>query len=146
MQEQITSKFQHVRLATVLFVAGLLAAALLVAVTTAPTVDAREGSHAVAAPSAEQGRAINIPDKAYRIARFAYTHNWSPPHNYIGGSKYRNEFHNLPDSGGHYKGYHIDPKGVVSQQRIVINTQTKGWWYTPNKYKTFRYVGELDNK
>ena len=141
MKEESAFTNQHLPRAAVMLVAGLLAAMMLVSVTVFSPAFARETS----SRSAVQVQAIRIPDKAYRVAMFAYKHNWNPPRHYRGNYKYHNDYHNLPNGHEHYLAYHIDPKGVVSQERIVINTQTKGWWYSPNKYRTFRYVGELDN-
>jgi hypothetical protein len=99
-----------------------------------------------AGPAAKPAHADFCSDQAAgdRVAEYAYHHNWSPPPNHRGGGKYRNDDHKLPPSQ-YYKKYYVYPTSQHRPQRVVINTRTTRYWFSPDHYGRFYDRGYLND-
>lgn len=61
-----------------------------------------------AGPASSPAYAIGtVPTAAYNVYYYAKGHNWSPPPNYKGGSRFYNRDGKLPNGHGYYKRYYI---------------------------------------
>jgi guanyl-specific ribonuclease Sa len=100
-----------------------------------------------AGPAAKSAHADICADKAAadRVANYAYHHNWSPPPNHRGGSRFYNRDGKLPSSP-YYKEYYVYPTSQHRPQRVVINVKTTGYWFSPDHYRTFDYMGRLNDE
>lgn len=123
-QKRTVGRLRYMHYIVTLFVAIFLASGIVASV-------------AVGSASSPAYAIGTVPTAAYNVYYYAKGHNWSPPPNYKGGSRFYNRDGKLPNGHGYYKRYYIYPSPTTSPRRIVINTQTKDAWYTPNHYESF---------
>jgi guanyl-specific ribonuclease Sa len=81
---------------------------------------------------------LPYPSKAIPVLDYVLR-TGSPPPNYYGGGFFSNLEGLLP-RGGNYREYDIDPVLLPSirrnRERIVVDTNTRQAWYTPDHYAT----------
>ena len=83
----------------------------------------------------------DVPDEAYRVERFARTHNFAAPPGLKGNSTFVDINQDLPPLLRPYKEYDVFPPviGVGRRpERVLLSTQIPyASWYTPNHYDNF---------